>query len=314
MAATGMYALISANKRNSWLLVIVLCLVLAAIAGAGGVYFGGEDPLPSALVFGLFGLGIATIGGLVSYFMGAEMIMAISGAHPAGEDDQRQLHNILEELCIASGLPKPKLYIIKDSAPNAFACGRDPQHSAVAVTRGLMDKLSRNELQGVLAHELSHVENYDIRFATMISILVGSIALLCDMLLRSMRWGAIGGRRRSSSSRSSSGGGQAQALLLVLALVLMILAPLFAQILQLAASRQREYLADASGAKMTRDPESLARALEKIAGDPEPLEAANRGTQHLYIVNPLKGLSETQSWFATHPPLRERIARLRSMT
>jgi heat shock protein HtpX len=311
MAATGMYDLISANKRNSWLLVIVLCLMLAAVAGAGGAYFGGKDPLPSALVFGLIGLGIATIGGLAGYFMGAEMIMAVSRAHPADEADQRQLHNILEELCIAAGLPKPKLYIIEDSAPNAFACGRDPQHSAVAVTRGLMDKLSRNELQGVLAHELSHIQNYDILFATMIGILVGSIALLCDMLLRSMRWGG-GGRRRSSNERS--GGGQAQAVLLVVALVLMILAPLFAQILQLAVSRQREYLADASGAKMTRDPESLARALEKIAGDPEPLEAANRGTQHLYIVNPLKGLSETQSWFATHPPLRERIARLRALT
>jgi heat shock protein HtpX len=308
MSATGMYELIGANKRNAWLLVGVLGVILAAVAGAGGLYVGGADPLPSALLFAAIGIGVAALAGVVSYFSGAEMIMAISGAHPANEDDQRQLHNILEELCLAAGLPKPKLYIIEDSAPNAFACGRNPAHSAVAVTRGLMDKLSRNELQGVIAHELSHVQNYDILFATMISILVGSIALLCDMLLRSMRWG---GRRRSSSSR---GGGQAQALLLVAALVLMILAPLFAQLLRLAVSRQREYLADASGAKMTRDPESLARALEKIANDPEPLEAANRGTQHLYVVNPLKGRSEFQSWFATHPPIRERVARLRAMT
>lgn len=305
-----MYELIAANKRNSVLLVLIMLALVAGVAGSigyatGGVEYGG----PQALFFGAVAFCVAGLGALVSYFSGTQIIMAVSGAHPADPERERQLHNIVEEVCIAAGLPKPKLYIIEDSAPNAFACGRNPQHSAIAVTRGLLQKLNRNELQGVIAHELAHIQEYDILFATLMSVLVGMVVLMCDMF-RNWLW--FGGRRRRSSGR----GNQAEALLAVIAIVLMIIAPLFAQIIQLAASRQREYLADATGAKITRDPESLARALEKIASDPEPLEAANRGTQHLYIINPLKGKAsaEFQSWFATHPPTRERIARLRAMT
>lgn len=311
MPPTGMYEVIAANKRNSVLLVLILLVLVASVAGAIGFATGGaEYGGPQALFFGAIAFCIAGLGALISYFSGTRIIMAVSGAQPADPGRERQLHNIVEEVCIAAGLPKPKLYIIEDSAPNAFACGRNPQHSAIAVTRGLLQKLNRNELQGVIAHELAHIQEYDILFATLMSVLVGMVVLMCDMF-RNWLW--FGGRRR----RSSSGrGNQAEALLAVIAIVLMIIAPLFAQIIQLAASRQREYLADATGAKITRDPESLARALEKIASDPEPLKAANRGTQHLYIVNPLKGKApaDSQSWFATHPPTRDRIARLRTMT
>jgi heat shock protein HtpX len=202
----------------------------------------------------------------------------------------------------------PAIYVIDDSAPNAFATGRDPEHASVAITTGLMEKLSRDELQGVMAHELSHVGNRDILFATMVGIMVGSIVLIADFFLRSFIWG--GGRRRSRDSRGGGGG----AILVLIALLFAILAPLFAKLLQLAVSRQREYLADASAVKLTRYPEGLASALEKIARDREVLEVANRATQHLYIVNPIKPFEKrAKSLFSTHPPLEERVARLRSM-
>jgi heat shock protein HtpX len=313
MSETGMYEMISSNKRKSVLLLILMILFVAAVAAVFGAYFGGKQAAGQyAVMFAAIGLGIAGIGALASYYSGTNVIMAVSGAHEAHPDDERQLHNLVEEMCIASGLPKPKIYIIEDSAPNAFATGRDPEHSAIAVTRGLMEKLNRNELMGVVAHEMSHVQNYDIRFATLMTVMVGTIVLMCDMFWRMSLFG--GGRRRRRSRDSSDN--QLQAIIAVVAIILMILAPLFAQIIQLASSRKREYLADATGAKMTRNPEALARALEKIAGDPDPLEAANRGTQQLYIVNPLKGkaLAEKQNLFSTHPPIRERIARLRAMT
>jgi len=312
MPDPGLYRLIGANKRNSVLLVIVMIVFIAALAGVLGRYQGGPvHGTEMAIMFAALGLVIAGIGALASYLMGASVIMAVSSAHKVEREDEPQLHNVVEELCIASGLPKPEIYLIEDSAPNAFACGRNPQHSAIAVTRGLMDKLSRGELQGVVAHELSHVDNYDILFATLMTVLVGTVVLMCDLF---WRMSLFGGRRRRSSDRDR-GGGQLELILAVVALLLLIVSPLFAQLIQLAASRQREYLADATAAKMTRDPENLARALEKIAGDPEPLEAANRGTQHLYIVNPLKGkaMGESQSWFSTHPPIRDRVDRLRAM-
>lgn len=310
MSDTGMYELIARNKRNSWLLVLILMLLLTATAASFGFYWGGKEyAVGAAVEIGLLGLVFAGALSLFGYFQGTSVIMAISSAHKADPDGERQLHNVVEELCIASGLPKPEVYIIEDSAPNAFACGRNPEHSAVAVTRGLMDKLNRNELQGVLAHELSHIQDYDILFATLITVLVGTIVLMCD-LFRRMTFLGMGRRRSSRSDR----GGQGQAIIAIVALALMIIAPVFAMIIQFAASRQREYLADAAGAKLTRDPLSLASALGKIAGDPDPLEAANRGTQHLYIINPLKAQAEFQSWFATHPPTKERIRRLREMT
>jgi heat shock protein HtpX len=245
---------------------------------------------------------------LSAYFNGAKMMLAMSKARRIEKKDHPQLFNVVEELAIAGGVPVPAIYIIDDSAPNAFATGRDPEHAAVAITSGLLQKLSRDELQGVMAHELSHVGNRDILFATMVGIMVGSIVLIADFFLRSMIWG--GGRRRSRSS--DKGGGQA--ILMLVALVFVILAPIFAKLLQLAVSRQREYLADASAAKLTRYPEGLASALEKIAGDQEVLEVANRATQHLYIVNPIKPFEKrAKSLFSTHPPLEERVERLRSM-
>ncbi len=313
MSDTGMYELISRNKRNSWLLVIALVIIVALIAAVFGRWFGGRQfGMQYALMFGVLGLAFAIVGALASYFMGTSVIMAVSSARRADPDDEIQLHNLVEEMCIASGLPKPDIYIIEDSAPNAFACGRNPEHSAIAVTRGLMSKLNRNELQGVIAHEMSHIQGYDILFATMVSVLVGTVVLMCDMFWRISLFGR-GRRRRSSRDR---GGGQIELIIGLVAIALMVLAPIFVQIIQLAASRQREYLADANGAKMTRNPQALAAALEKIAGDPEPLEAANRGTQHLYIVNPLKGKARatSQSWFATHPPIQDRVHRLREMT
>ena len=309
---TGFYELISRNKRNSWLLIIILILLITTIAAAFGYWQGGaEFGAQNAVTYALLGLIFASIGASASYFIGTSVIMAVSRAHPADPDKEIQLHNLVEEMTIASGLPKPKLYIIEDESPNAFACGRNPENSAIAVTRGLMNKLNRNELQGVIAHEMSHVLSYDILFATIVTVLVGSIVMLCDMF----KWMSIfgGGRRRN---RKSGGDGRLELIIAVVAILLMILAPLFARIIQLAASRQREYLADANAAKMTRNPEALANALRKISGDPKILEAANRGTQQLYIVNPLKGKATTnkQSLFSTHPPIAERISRLEKMT
>jgi heat shock protein HtpX len=212
------------------------------------------------------------------------------------------------EPCIGAGLPMPRTWVLEDSAPNAFATGRDPAHSHVVVTRGLLDKLEPAELEGVLAHELSHIGNYDIRVMTVVTVLVGVTALLSDILLRLTIWGS--GSRRGSRDK---GGGLALILVLVAALAA-IIAPIVAQVIKFAVSRRREYLADASGALLCRNPEALARALEKIAGDQEPLEAANKATAHLYIENPLKEhASMLNNLFSTHPPVEERIRLLRSM-
>jgi heat shock protein HtpX len=215
-------------------------------------------------------------------------------------------------MAIAANVPMPRVYVINDSAPNAFATGRDPQHASVAITSGLLEKLDREELQGVLGHELSHVRNLDIRFALLVGVLVGGIALLADFFLRFTFWGGFGGRR---SSRDSDSAGGLAAVMFVVALVLAIIAPIFASLVQLAVSRQREYLADASSVELTRNPYGLERALAKIAADQEPLEEANRATQHLYIVNPIKKLSDHGSTlFSTHPPILDRINRLRQLT
>ncbi len=216
----------------------------------------------------------------------------------------------MENLCIGAGLPMPKVYVIEDGSPNAFATGRDPDHAVVCVTRGLLQKLDHLELEGVIAHELSHIGNYDIRLMTIVVVLVGVIALLADFMLRLTICGA-GGR---SSNRGRSGGYGGDLIIYAVAIVAIILAPIAAQLIQLALSRQREYLADASGALLTRYPEGLARALEKIAADTDPLEEANKATAHLYIVNPLhEHKSFLNNLFSTHPPIEERIALLRAM-
>lgn len=296
-----MYDEIAANKRNSWILVIIVTAVLLALGFLLGEYWG------NGYVGLVFAVIIALIASLSAYYNGDRMVLAISRAKRIEKKDYPQLFNVVEELSIAAGLPVPAIYVIDDTAPNAFATGRDPEHASVAITTGLMEKLSRDELQGVMAHELSHVGNRDILFATMVGILVGSIVLVSDFFLRSVFWS--GGRRKRKSG--DKGGG---AIMMIIAIALAILAPIFAKLLQLAVSRQREYLADASAAKLTRYPEGLASALEKIAGDREVLEVANRATQHLYIVNPIKPFEKrAKGLFSTHPPLEERVNRLRSM-
>ena len=303
-----MYEEMARNKRNTILLFIffgifigVLGFVIGQASGTG--YWG--------LLIALIVVFLMSIG---SYYKGDKLVLAVSRAKKIRKEDAPQLYNVVEELTIASGLPMPNIYIIHDDdAPNAFATGRDPEHSSVAVTTGLLSRLNRAELQGVMAHELSHVQNFDILFATLIGVMVGTVALLCDFFLRYTFWG--GGRSRSRSRSSGSSGGGAEAVIFIIAIVLAILAPIFAKLIQLAVSRQREYLADASAAQMTRYPEGLANALAKIAKDPGILEVSNRATQHLYIVSPIKSLRDKKksNLFSTHPPIEERIKRLREM-
>jgi heat shock protein HtpX len=303
-----MYGAMAKNKRNSILLFIffgifigVLGFIIGEASGTG--YWG--------LVIALMIAALMSIG---AYYKGDKVVLAVSRAKKIRKQDAPQLFNVVEELTIASGLPMPNLYIIRDDdAPNAFATGRNPEHSSVAVTTALLSRLNRSELQGVIAHELSHVQNFDIRFATMIGVMVGTVALLCDFFLRYTFWG--GGRSRSRSRSSSSGGGGAEMIIFLLAIILAILAPIFAKIIQMSVSRQREYLADASAARMTRYPEGLANALQKISRDPGILEVSNRATQHLYIVSPIKSLRDKKksNLFSTHPPIEDRIRRLRSM-
>lgn len=296
-----MYDAIAANRRNTVLLIAVMTAVLMLIGYAFGLYFGlGEGGVIIAALVALVWIGI-------SYFHGDSILLAASRAHEIHKADHPQLFNVVEELTIAAGLPMPKIYIIEDLAPNAFATGRDPHTASVAITRGLLEKLNREELQGVMAHELSHIQNRDILYATLIGAIAGAIILISDVFLRSLRWSS---RRRSKSSKGSGGA----ALIILIGMILAILAPVIARLLQLAVSRQREYLADASAALMTRYPEGLASALEKIARDPDPLEVASRATQHLYIVNPFeKERRSLDSLWSTHPPLEERIKRLRAM-
>jgi heat shock protein HtpX len=296
---------IAVNRRHS-LILIAAFLAFVAVFGyvIGWAWIG--DPVGA--IFGLvlaFIVGIVT--GLATYYGGDRMVLAASRAREISHDEAPVLFNVVEEMAIAAGLSMPKVYIIDDSAPNAFATGRDPEHASVAVTSGLLEKLNRDELQGVIAHEMSHVGNFDIRYAMLVGILVGTTVLISDFFLRGL-WLSGGGRGRSE------GGGYVQLIMIVIAIVFAILAPLFARLLQLSISRQREYLADASAVRLTRNPKGLADALQKISGDREVLEAANRATAHLYIVNPVKGFEKrAKGLFSTHPPIEERIQILRFM-
>jgi heat shock protein HtpX len=309
-----MYEQIASNKRKSFF----VCFVFLVLIGALGWVF--------TMVTGIgwyWGVGIAALVALVmtwtSYYHSDRIVLAMSKARPIEPDvypKHKFLQNEVEGLAIAAGFEKPpKCYIIEDSAPNAFATGRDPEHGVVCVTTGLLDKLDRYELQGVLSHEMSHIKNYDILLQTIVVVMVGVAVLLSDAIFRIMWYsGGRGGRRRSSSS-SRGGGGQLQAILLAVGIILALLTPLIAQMLRFWISRKREFLADADGAMLTRYPEGLARALEKIAGDQEPLEVANKATAHMYIVNPLaaRGRRAASRLFSTHPPTAERVAALRAM-
>jgi heat shock protein HtpX len=297
---------IAVNRRNS-LFLIVCFLAFVTVFGYVIGYAWIGDPVGA-----LFGLALAfvvgIISGLATYYGGDRIVLAASRAKEVTHEDAPVLFNVVEEMAIAGGLPMPKVYIIEDSAPNAFATGRDPEHASVTVTSGLLNKLNRDELQGVIAHEMSHVGNYDIRYAMLVGILVGMTVLISDFFLRGLWFG--GGR----GGRREGGGGNIQLIMLIIAIVLAILAPLFARLLQLSISRQREYLADATAVQLTRNPKGLADALQKISGDREVLEVANRATAHLYIVNPIKRFEKrSKGLFSTHPPMEERIKVLRAM-
>ena len=282
--------------------MVTFVVLVGALAGVIIFAVGGNIG-----VLGIVGIALIVYA-IFSYYASTSIVLSISGAHEVTKKEEWEFVRRVENLCIGAGLPMPKTWVLEDSAPNAFATGRDPNHSHIVVTRGLLDKLEPIELEGVLSHELSHIGNYDIRLMTVVTVLVGIIALVSDLFLRFTIFG--GGRRRSNSDR----GGNAQIIFLVLAIAGAILAPLVAQGIRLAISRRREYLADASGALLCRNPEALARALEKISSDPEPLEAANKATAHLYIANPLKEhASFLNNMFNTHPPIEERIRLLRSM-
>jgi heat shock protein HtpX len=297
------------NRRNSIMLILVVTLLLAALGFAIG--YGTTGAIEGAFGVTTGGIVLAMLLSVGSYFGGDKLVLASSGAKEVTHQTAPQLMNVVQEMSLAGGTPMPKVYIIEDTAPNAFATGRDPKHASVAITTGLLQKLDREELQGVIAHELGHVRNYDIRFALLVAVLVGSIALLADFFLRFTFWG--GGRGRSRD-RDGGGGGLA-AIMFIVAIVLAILAPIIARFVQLAVSRQREYLADASSVELTRNPRGLERALAKIAGDREVLEVANRATQHLYFTNPIKKFEErSTSMFSTHPAIVDRINRLRQLT
>jgi heat shock protein HtpX len=302
-----MYEQIRRNRRASWLLAGFVVALLAVLGYAiGYAVVGGQSGGIGLL--GVFGVA-AIIWSILGYYTGDKMVLTVSGARRVTHEEEPRLFNVVEEMTIAAGLPQvPAVYVLDETAPNAFATGRDPQHASIAVTRGLMDRLDREELQGVVAHEMSHVRNYDIRFETLVGVLVGMIALIADFFLRWSFWGGMGRRRGGDS-----GGDQASAIFAIVAIVLAIIAPLAAYAVQFAVSRRREYLADATGVELTRNPLGLARALSRIAADPAPLRHANRATAHLYIANPLKKSKEVTGIFDTHPPIQQRIAVLLTM-
>jgi len=298
----NVYEQIDRNKRKSALVVVLFVIFVTLVVYIFSLTLEASlSWVGVALIFA----GLTSLGG---YYWGDKVILAISGARPATREKNFQFYTVVENLCLAAQIPKPKLYVIEDSAPNAFAAGRDPDHAVVCATSGLLNKLDRSELEGVIAHELSHIKNYDIRLMSIVTVLVGMVSLLADWFMRSTYWG---GRKRYRDKR-----GNLQAFLFITAIFLALLSPLIARFIQLAISRRREFLADASAVMLTRYPEGLARALGKISADREPLEVANKATAHLYIVNPLKG-QKFVSWFAnlfnTHPPIKERIKTLKEM-
>jgi heat shock protein HtpX len=286
-----MWEQITSNRVKSGVLVVFFVAFVVFLGWIFGktTVWGPYAPILAAIIAG--------VGAFVSYYKSDQLVLAISKARPVEKAQYPHLYNSVEGLAIAAGLPTPQMYVIEDSAPNAFATGRNPEHAAIAVTTGLLEKLNRTELEGVIGHEMSHIADYDTLLMTITVVLVGTVAL-------------VSGRRRSRSS----GGGQAGLILMLVAVALAILSPIIAQLIRLAISRRREFLADANAARLTRYPEGLASALEKISRDTEPLEVANKATAHLYIENPLKehrgGMNKL---FSTHPAVEERVAALRAM-
>jgi len=283
------------NIRKTWLLITTFLLLIIGLGWFFSYQLNSSAILIGAVIF-------SSLMSFLSYWYSDKIILWTSRAHPISKRDYPELYRIVENLCLTAGLPLPKIYVIEEMAPNAFATGRDPAHSAIAVTQGLLQKLEKTELEGVIAHELSHIKNRDILLSSVIVVLVGFVALLSDWFIR---WHWWFGRRRDENN-------QLAGIMSLIGLVLAILAPLIAKLIQLAISRQREFLADASGALLTRYPEGLARALEKIARDPLPVKSANSATAHLYFASPFKGKSLAKL-FMTHPPVEERIKALRQM-
>jgi heat shock protein HtpX len=294
---TDMFDEVDRNKRNSIFLIFIFLIIisiLGIVLGAiwGSIYFGG-----------IFALIFAIIYSLMVFKSGDKMILSMSGAKEIKKSEYPYLFHTVEGLAIAAGIPTPKAYVIKDSALNAFATGKDPQHASITVTTGLLEKLNRQELEGVIAHEMSHIKNYDIRFMMLTVVMVGVVLLLSDFILRSFIFG--GARRRDS--------GNSNIIILLVGLALAILAPIAVQLIRLSISRRREYMADASGAILTRYPEGLASALEKIKNDPDPLvDKANRATAHLFISSPFRKVKKSSLW-STHPPIEDRIKKLRAL-
>ena len=297
-----LYTHSDSNKRKTWLLMSGFFVFIILIGYVFSVAMDSSIILYIAVIFSI-------VSSFVSYWWSDKIVLKMSNAKLIKFEDNKELYRLVENLCITAGLPLPKIYIINDTAPNAFATGRDPEHAVVAVTKGLLQKLEKSELEGVIAHELSHIGNRDILLATIVTVLVGMVVLLADWF---RYWSFWGGGRRRDSGRS----GQLQLIIMIVVIVLSILAPIFAYMMQFAISRKREFLADADGALLTRYLEGLAMALEKISADTEKLEVANRATAHLYISSPFKEKKKKGFFtkaFMTHPPVEERIALLRGM-
>lgn len=312
--------LIRKNKRNTVLLVIAMGALTAAlgvaIAVAVMIYGTGVISWQGVVIAVVAALIVVGISSVWSYFAGGKTLLRISGAQKIEKQHDPELFNVVEELAIAAGVPMPEVYLIDSPALNAFATGRDPEHAAVAITRGLREKLTRDEMQGVMAHEMAHVRHLDIRLTMMVATLVGMIVLACDVFLRVAFYGSLAGGGRRRGGGGGKGGGAIVIVVMVIAILLAVIAPLLAKLIQLAVSRQREYLADAGAVELTRYPKGLADALRKLSSDHTPLEQASRATAHMYIVNPIlnaKGRGERNSMFSTHPPAHERIARLEAL-
>ncbi len=299
-----LYTHSDSNRRKTWFLLSGFFIFIILV----GLLFSYSMDSPIMLIIAVV---VASISSFVSYWWSDKIVLSMSSAKLVKREENKELYRLVENLCITAGLPLPKIYIINDTAPNAFATGRDPEHAVVAVTKGLLQKLERSELEGVIAHELSHIGNRDILLATIVTVLVGVVVLLADWFRRWTFWGG--------SRRNNKVDGRLQLIILVVAIVFSILAPIFAYMMQFTISRKREFMADADGALLTRYPEGLARALEKISGDAEKLEVANRATAHMYIASPFKkdAVGKKRGFFAkafmTHPPVEERLAALRGM-
>lgn len=290
-----MYRAIAANRRNTVFIMVFFIAVIAGLGYVASLYFGDW----TITIWALVGAGIYAV---IQYFSASKLAVASTGAVEIQKTDNPRLWRIVENLCITTGNPMPKVYIMNDPAPNAFATGRDPNHAVVCATTGLLDIMNDRELEGVMAHELGHVRNYDIRVSMIVFGLVAAIGLIADILTRMAFWGGMGNNRNSNNNNGNN------AIFLVLGLVAAIVAPILAGLIQMAISRQREYLADATGALTTRDPEGLASALQKLEDHAKPLQKQNTSMAHMYISNPLKGTAA--KLFATHPPIPDRIRRL----